>query len=289
MKTCTKCGETKPFDEFHRDKRKPDGRRPRCKTCQNAWQYAFQLRHKAETGQWYSRKYTYERTCEVCGTTWQAKSKTARYCSVNCTNKIREYERICEGCGTTWTATQTTARWCSPACLRLWREKAERERQRTAWLPVIPDWPYGRAWCRIPDGHPARQHRPAPRLFVQGNCIRCGEPFCVHSEAGIASYCSRRCQRADTKARRRAAQRDAYVEHVYRSRIFERDGWRCRLCGKKTKRDAVAPHPLAPVLDHIIPLAKGGTHEPSNTQCAHFLCNSRKGDRGGGEQLMLIG
>jgi hypothetical protein len=24
-------------------------------------------------------------------------------------------------------------------------------------------------------------------------------------------------------------------------------------------------------------------------QCAHFLCNSIKGDRGGGEQLLLIG
>lgn len=39
------------------------------------------------------------------------------------------------------------------------------------------------------------------------------------------------------------------------------------------------PDRLAPTLDHIIPLAAGGTHEPSNCQCAHFSCNSAKGAR----------
>lgn len=33
MKTCPNCGETKPLTEFHVDKRKPDGRVTRCKTC----------------------------------------------------------------------------------------------------------------------------------------------------------------------------------------------------------------------------------------------------------------
>jgi 5-methylcytosine-specific restriction endonuclease McrA len=31
-------------------------------------------------------------------------------------------------------------------------------------------------------------------------------------------------------------------------------------------------------LDHVVPLAKGGTHEPANTQIAHAVCNSRKND-----------
>ena len=33
MKTCTKCGETKPLDDFHRDRSKADGRRPDCREC----------------------------------------------------------------------------------------------------------------------------------------------------------------------------------------------------------------------------------------------------------------
>jgi 5-methylcytosine-specific restriction endonuclease McrA len=35
-KTCTKCGETKPLEEFHRESRGRYGRRSRCKVCVNA-------------------------------------------------------------------------------------------------------------------------------------------------------------------------------------------------------------------------------------------------------------
>jgi len=49
---------------------------------------------------------------------------------------------------------------------------------------------------------------------------------------------------------------------------------------KKVMRGAVVPHPLAPTIDHVVPLAAGGLHEPANVQLAHFLCNARKSDRG---------
>lgn len=80
------------------------------------------------------------------------------------------------------------------------------------------------------------------------------------------------------------------AETVYRRRVFERDGWRCQLCGKKTDRNATVPSPNAPVLDHIIPLACGGDHSYVNTQTAHFSCNSLKGSGvlGDAEQLRLI-
>jgi 5-methylcytosine-specific restriction endonuclease McrA len=65
---------------------------------------------------------------------------------------------------------------------------------------------------------------------------------------------------------------------VFRRKVFERDGWTCRLCSKPVERDAQVPAYLAPTLDHILPLALGGLHEYSNVQCAHFICNSRKGD-----------
>ena len=37
-KTCTKCGETKPLDEYHRHKGMRDGRNPRCKPCRLTYQ-----------------------------------------------------------------------------------------------------------------------------------------------------------------------------------------------------------------------------------------------------------
>lgn len=36
MKTCPKCGQTKPLTEFHNDKNRRDGKYPRCKTCKVA-------------------------------------------------------------------------------------------------------------------------------------------------------------------------------------------------------------------------------------------------------------
>ncbi len=35
-KTCTKCGETKPTTEFHKNRAKSDGLRCRCKVCHRA-------------------------------------------------------------------------------------------------------------------------------------------------------------------------------------------------------------------------------------------------------------
>ena len=38
MKTCTKCGETKPLDGFHKRKSSKDGKQPKCKACIKAYQ-----------------------------------------------------------------------------------------------------------------------------------------------------------------------------------------------------------------------------------------------------------
>lgn len=75
---------------------------------------------------------------------------------------------------------------------------------------------------------------------------------------------------------------------VYRKRIAERDGWRCKICGKQVNKRAKVPHPSAPTLDHIVPLAAGGRHEPTNVQLAHFRCNRIKNATGSG-QLLLFG
>lgn len=37
LRICKGCGEPKPFDQFHRDKRNPDGYRAQCKPCRNTF------------------------------------------------------------------------------------------------------------------------------------------------------------------------------------------------------------------------------------------------------------
>jgi len=117
----------------------------------------------------------------------------------------------------------------------------------------------------------------------------CGVEHKRRIAAAYRRSASGREQSRRAKDRRRARKRNAFVANVSRSAIYERDKWTCQLCGKRVLKSKVVPHPRAPVLDHIVPLAKGGTHEPANVQLACFLCNSVKSDNPAGEQLRLLG
>lgn len=46
MKICTKCGQSKSPDEFHRNAARPDGRAGRCKTCLNAIRREYNAANK---------------------------------------------------------------------------------------------------------------------------------------------------------------------------------------------------------------------------------------------------
>ncbi|MFB6816256.1 HNH endonuclease [Streptomyces sp. NPDC056347] len=129
----------------------------------------------------------------------------------------------------------------------------------------------------------AAEGRRGKRTWQQGHCIRCSLPFV--GSAKVLPYCSADCQRSDDRDNRRARERDAFVAPVYRARIFERDSWTCQLCAAPVDRTAKVPAPHAPTIDHILPLANGGTHEPANVQTAHFICNCTKSNREGGPWL----
>lgn len=54
----------------------------------------------------------------------------------------------------------------------------------------------------------------------------------------------------------------------------------CGICGKPVDKSIRYPHPLSPVVDHIVPIAKGGhPSDPDNLQLAHWGCNRQKSDK----------
>lgn len=54
----------------------------------------------------------------------------------------------------------------------------------------------------------------------------------------------------------------------------------CGICGREIDKTLRYPNPLSAVVDHIIPLAKGGhPSDIENLQLAHWQCNSRKSDK----------
>lgn len=128
-------------------------------------------------------------------------------------------------------------------------------------------------------------------------CKICGVEYCnLFGRQSSKRTCSDECSRilGAKRRRRKCATRRARKKHAPLGvafdpvEVFERDGWVCHLCGKTTLRDKIGTaHPRAPTLDHILPLARGGSHSRSNTACAHRACNNRKGTAPGGQFSLL--
>lgn len=76
---------------------------------------------------------------------------------------------------------------------------------------------------------------------------------------------------------RKGSHRTAYQKN--RKRVFASQSV-CGICGHPVDFELKAPHPMSPVADHIVPIAKGG--HPSaieNLQLAHWTCNRTKSDK----------
>ena len=84
----------------------------------------------------------------------------------------------------------------------------------------------------------------------------------------------------DAYHRRRARQRDTKTgSPVRREAIGFRDGWICQICLESVDPALAYPDPRSPSLEHVVPLSRGGAHDPSNVVIAHLRCNLSKGAR----------
>ena len=119
------------------------------------------------------------------------------------------------------------------------------------------------------------------------NCAHCGKFHAGRKRMYCDSRCSNRAfnarRRADGRAaemsaNRRALEKGAKISSARRLKVLEAADWVCHLCELPTNRYAVYPAPDYPVIDHVIPLSKGGEHAPHNWDCAHNLCNNRRGN-----------
>lgn len=221
--------------------------------------------------------------CLRCGTefTYARAGRSRKYCSRSCSRAHTRgprtvYPMVCTRCNQAFNGRlDQPSKFCSYACMN--------SHARARKAPAIYTGP--------PFAPPVRSVRTTNRL-TSGRCAVCTAWFVsLHSDTTCSPECrkQRRADRWHDKGhRRRARKYNGHAEPVNRKTVFERDGYRCHLCRKLTNPAKPVPHPRAPTIDHIVPLAKGGTHQPTNCRTACFSCNTAKGDRGGGEQLLLI-
>lgn len=223
-------------------------------------------------------------SCEHCGAVITRRKKRGRdshrFCSRPCAfamarltagqNKAErrvaslvKRTRRCSVCGATFVAKAGQQSLCRSAeCLRVYqRDKKRKQDQRL------------------------KPHLAG--LYAAKACQRCGSAFTPiksgRQGGPRTKYCSNTCSRMAThqgKDHCRRARRLglAYDRRLRPQDIFDRDHWRCQLCGRATpKRLRRTTDPRAPELDHIVPIAKGGSHTVDNTQCACRECNGKKG------------
>lgn len=171
-------------------------------------------------------------------------------------------------------------RYCSESCSKAY------DTQRVADYRKTEEW---KEWyqSRVDSGHYKRksqERREAdPKPVHNGECEYCGT-----STSWIGTQKRRRtCDSEVCKSRyaldrghmRRVKIRDTAIEFVSRVEIFERDEWTCQLCLRPIDRSAVWPDKGSPVIDHVLPISKGGAHVKENIQTAHAHCNAVKSNR----------
>ena len=196
--------------------------------------------------------------CFWCGSMFQPKRKGRdKYCSRECCFEFmaarsalvdqmgashKVMRNKCDGCGERFHGAQS-ARWCSSRCMYSFGYKT--------------------------------------KVFT---CKECGANCKTSYGDRRSSFCSKACSVKNYRRIRRkmdrARLRHVQVEVVDPIKVFDRDGWRCQICGCKTPRERRGSiKPNAPELDHIVPLSVGGEHSYRNTQCACRGCNLSKGNK----------
>lgn len=263
------------------------------------------------------------KTCELCGKEFAPHkfNPKQRFCSRQCSHawhgQQRRHEFICQGCGELFKAKKLDRnRFCSRECH--W----EYRRANPANPPKSPSLICCRACgrefeqkydsllcseeCRKADARTKERERKASQIIFKPRlCKECKQEFTPEYGTKRRVFCSALCaRRAKQKLKndgnhngraRKVLQANFghswrnYYEPIDALKIFNRDGWRCHLCKRKTpKKLRGTIEDRAPELDHIVPLSRGGSHMVDNVACACRKCNIAKSDRIIG-QLRLIG
>jgi 5-methylcytosine-specific restriction endonuclease McrA len=131
--------------------------------------------------------------------------------------------------------------------------------------------------ARYREKHPARPEQPPP---TTKKCKGCGlvkphSEFYFYKKNGRIRWHSpcKTCYVVVNRNRqgvRRARLNSApKIEKIDRNEIIRRDNGVCYLCGQDIPVNEIS-------LDHVIPLARGGSHTKDNLRAVHKRCNSRK-------------
>ena len=233
--------------------------------------------------------------CELCDTEFKVSRKSInnqKYCSKKCSTYVANrrncggpVSKECHLCGETFETHKTSynlQKYCSDYC----RMKAYAINNR-----VIT---YNN--CKYCDNEFEVGRR---KLYCSEECVNKQEELekkkrwrfkkCKYCEQWHYKYnnvyCSKECRRKGNRLydelrknkrlerARKNGQFDADID-IYK--LIERDGGHCYLCGDDVLFTYHYNDPKYPTIEHVMPIARGGTHSWDNVKVACRECNTRK-------------
>lgn len=235
------------------------------------------------------KKQEYVNKCEHCGKEFETTQKTAKYCSSKCRERaalVRKRPiKYCLVCGSEVPYEEGKhTKYCSDTCWKLDHTKICQE----CGKEFIPTKHGHQRYC----SHECAQNAQKDKTVYI--CKQCGKSFMRRKRGeDQCLFCSRKCAKeylvrqytathteCDTVKKRREYRIRANGKpdfSINLQMLYERDHGICAICGKPVNMETDTCDNEYGSIDHIIPLAKGGTHTWDNVQLAHRICNSRKG------------
>lgn len=213
--------------------------------------------------------------CKTCGGDLYAhKPKTngggqkRKYCSTKCRNyaawikdKQGPFEGLCQRCGQKWFSRTRRRVFCGSECARLTNIDRGIER----WLRENPKPDFYEYECKF-CGQTWQQ-----KTVIRGAALKHGVYCPDHRKLGQDARYRAKTVRRQSKT---AKPSRVVVEHLVA--VY---GAVCYLCTEAIDLDAPRTSRMGATVDHIVPLAKGGTDDFENLQLAHWICNNRKSDK----------
>lgn len=216
--------------------------------------------------------------CSVCGKEFKQKDKQNKYCSKEClyTSLRKVRKRHCKICGKEFTLDRRYLNqiYCSRECQHkhlsnyyndLYKDDKEKRRLYQQLQNELKQLKQ-----RYNDVQNKLQHIK--------RCKECNKYF--YAETNKIKYCSKKCI---NKFRNRQKDKRIYRNgkpdlSITLTKLYMRDKGVCQLCGRHIDFDCDSNSKHYPSIDHIKPIAKGGTHSWDNVQLACRQCNSIKSD-----------
>ena len=228
--------------------------------------------------------------CMNCKEEYKSYRVNAKFCSDKCRgfyNKRNLGDEVdCLYCGFTF-RTYNNKVYCSDAC-RATHRTIQRNIKRTI---TIRRWKcfycnklhYGKRVKKFCNSYCANKSSCKSKARTHTiKCKECGK----HKEVTYIRkvYCSDECKRKyewrrkEVKRRKKIKSNGEVHWDISIERLLKRDGSTCYLCGESTIKGEDTNHELYPSIEHVIPIAKGGTHTWDNVKIAHRRCNWEKRD-----------